>query len=82
MKWKEGRRSYDQEKPDSYELETESVKISVHRHIHHDPDTWLISCYDVRIVQRELKSKIDLHARNEALKMVKNKLKSMLDSLI
>lgn len=81
IKWKEKRHHYNNEKPDSYELKTDSLKISVHRHFFHEPDAWLVSCHDVGIVQKELQSKDDELAKQEALNLVGIKLKKMLKSI-
>jgi hypothetical protein len=81
FKWKEGYREWKDGKPSSYELTTDHIKISVHRHIDYPDDAWLVSCHDVGIIQKQLKSKIVVTARNESVVLVKRKLQLMIDSV-
>ena len=73
LKWKKNNTGY--------ELRTDHLRIIVHHHIYHDPDEWLLSCYELGVEKKSLKNKDDFRARNEALELVRSKLKSMLDSV-
>lgn len=56
--------------PNSWLLEVADMCIRVHRHIHHPPDVWLASCYEVSVDSRPLKSKDIDAAKAEAIGVV------------
>ena len=43
------------------------LKISVHRHIDFEKDEWLCSCYQLQVINKLLKSKNIISAKNEAI---------------
>lgn len=65
----------------TYEWRTEMLRIGVHRHIHHDPDVWILTCYEVGIREHELKEKDLEKAKGEALEFVRAWLARVLRSL-
>lgn len=55
--------------PRAWTIRSENLTITVHRHIYHDPDVWLISCQHICDCKK-LKSKDIELAKNEALNYV------------
>lgn len=55
-KWKDEKAGYADPKIVGSEILLGKFKLSVHRHIHYDADTWLASCYGL-FDQVVLKSK-------------------------
>jgi len=43
-KWKDKKRRFDNPEIESAETRLGSFRLTVHRHIHYPPDTWLASC--------------------------------------
>lgn len=67
--------------PKEWTLETGFLKICIHRHIHFDPKTWLLSCHELGI-SRFILGEIDTkQAQDKAIDIIKLKLKKMADSL-
>lgn len=56
------------------------LKISVHRHIHHAPDAWLLTCAPW-FQCHELRSKAAPIAKQQALDMVRERLSAALVDL-
>jgi hypothetical protein len=56
--------------PTIWETHVSGVEVMVHRHIYNGPDTWLLSCRDVGIERRELRSKDIDAAKREAAKLL------------
>ncbi len=56
------------------------LKISVHRHIHHAPDAWLLTCAPW-FASHELKSKAAPIAKQQALDLVRERLRAALVDL-
>jgi len=64
--------------PISFRFLTKSLEISVHRHIDHTPDTWLVSCRQIEM-SRVVLDNTDAHlARGEATDKVTDRLELML----
>jgi len=63
--------------PDQWDYETPSMRISVHRHIHYEPDQWLMSVRGrgagprVSVDMQPLKNKDADQAKAEALTVLK-----------
>ncbi|MEE9366754.1 MAG: hypothetical protein V3W44_08715 [Dehalococcoidales bacterium] len=60
--------------PKMWTLVLGSLRIIVHRHIHYDPDQWLLSCNELGFATCLLTEKDISKARNEALSYVKSRL--------
>ena len=56
------------------------VKVSVHRHIHHEPDAWLLTCRPW-FECKELPSKAAPIAKRQALDMLQDRLRAALADL-
>ena len=74
MKWKvskEGKRW------ESHELKGENLRMSIHHHMDHDPNEWILSCRVFGSMQITLEN-IDIEAAKvEAVAMVKARLRIM-----
>lgn len=55
-------------------------KVTVHRHVHHDPEVWCVSCYDLGIVNRSVGKISHVSAQEKALELVEAELMAMLES--
>jgi len=66
---------------EAHELIAGRVRISLHRHIHYPPDTWLVSCGEAEFSAFELVSKTVDDAKKEAVDLVKDRLRTMLAGL-
>jgi len=59
------------------ELNIGILKISVHKHIHHDPNDWLVSCSP--FINSK---KLDAKTLTEAIKEASEKVKAILENCI
>lgn len=56
---------------DAFRIQFGSLEISVHRYVGYPPETWLMTCHEVRIGPRELAS-VDIEAaKAEAIGVVR-----------
>lgn len=58
--------------PNSFEIRHGDLRVTIHRHIYHPPDEWLMSCHDINVSGRVLKAKEIKKAQREALIFVRN----------
>ena len=65
----------------SHNYRTECLRITVHRHILHMPDEWLVSCPDIGMERHVLKERAIDRAKSEALEVVRAWLAKALNSL-
>ena len=56
---------------DIYRIQFGDLEISVHHYVGYPPEMWLVTCHDVRIGPRGLKSKDIEDAKNEAINVVR-----------
>lgn len=83
MKW-EDRTSYYPGKeriPHTWELQLPILRITVTHHIDYPPDMWLMNCHGLGINYKKLFSKDVEDAKKEAIVLVRNRLKNMMDEL-
>lgn len=66
--------------PNCWTTKAGRIRIVVHRHIHHAPDVWLLSCDALRI-GNELKSRDIEDAKGEALAIVRTFLEEAIAGL-
>jgi hypothetical protein len=66
--------------PRAWAVKVGALKISVHRHIHHDPDVWLLTCAPW-FSCHELPSKAAPLAKRQALDLVQERLHAALMAL-
>jgi hypothetical protein len=65
----------------SFEAKVAWMTICVHRHIHYDPDAWLLTCHDLGIACHTLgSSKLPL-AQAEAVRLIRTRLELGLAAL-
>jgi len=69
----------EDQSPNEFTLKFGAFSIILHRHVHYPPDVWLFSFLDSRAV--ELKSKNVIHAKMEAIAIVRGILQRSLDAL-
>ena len=79
--WKPIKRKMSDAKPYSYEYDTGKIMIKMHRIIGMDTKLWFLTCLDINILSLQLKPKNDSESKKEALRIVRSKLKSMLNSI-
>lgn len=67
---------------ESHEFKNDIMKMSIHHHIDHEPNEWILSCHDV-FGSRQISLKyIGIEdAKNEAVELVRARLQSMLGVL-
>lgn len=66
--------------PVSWEFSCKGIRVVVSRHIHHNPDVWLLSC-EPFLNLYELKNKDIDAAKEESIKIVTKCLENALQSL-
>lgn len=65
---------------ESSELSVGSFRVSVHRHIHHDPDDWLMTSHGLFSCAICISKQLE-HAKNEAAARLEWHLKEALNEL-
>ncbi len=83
----EDKSSYSQDKPSGtvkpsiWTIETGSLSITVHRHVHYEKEDWLVSSHEIGI-DKDLLSQRDIEkAKEEAIRFVKMKLTILIDEI-
>jgi len=75
IQWKDvsswSRTETDRSEPKSWEAKIGVFRLTVHRHIHYPPDTWLASCQPDVFDKLELRSKKIDEAKGEAVAKLK-----------
>ena len=77
MKWKNESSFSQSDKdrtPNCWVAKAGCFKLTVHRHIHHSPTAWLLSCDGVRLECRELAATDIDAAKQEAIEIVYKRL--------
>lgn len=64
--------------PTAWALRAGRVRVVVHRHIHYDPDVWLLTCDAASFDNYELDAKEVSAAQTEALGLVAGRLEENL----
>jgi hypothetical protein len=67
--------------PRHWTLQLPFIIITVHRHIHYEPDKWLMSCVQLGFNKRELFAKDSVHAREEALDICRDLCREYMKAL-
>jgi hypothetical protein len=83
MEWKDDTsysRSDAERVPRSWVIEAGGFKLSVHRHIYHAPDAWLLTCHPW-FECHALPSKAAPMAKQQALELVRKRLAAALVDL-
>lgn len=68
--------------PDTWELKTMHIRLHVHRHIHYDPDVWLLSTVPSLFNNHELKSRNIEDAFAEAMSLVRGVCEQIKNDLV
>lgn len=80
-KWKDKTKRGAFGEIESSETKLGGFKLSVHRHIHHEPDTWLASCHPL-FQAKPLASKKLLEAKCQAVALVQCILEDALRDIV
>jgi len=84
MKWKNESSFSQAEKdktPNCWVAKAGRFKLTVHRHIHYPPTTWLLSCDGVRLECWELSATNIKEAKREAIEIVRKRLIEAIEAM-
>lgn len=71
-RWKQG--GFVDDKAKIHTIIIKNMKVSVHKHVNHPDDVWLLSCNDLGILRKVLENRDLRCAKGEALGYVLDKL--------